>query len=419
MPEVEKSEQVLGTDRRVAVLAFARMADAVGNSFLIIVLPLYVASGAVSGKVFGLSEALISGLVLALFGLVSSAAQPFTGRFSDRAGKRKAFVLVGLLVLSAANFSFSLAGSYVSLFALRALQGLGAAFTITASVALVNELSAAHSRGGNMGIYNSFRLVGFGAGPLAAGALIEGEPYAFFGGLELSGFEAAFYVAAFCALLSALLVTLLVEDPEDTRPTTRKIALSIRSTEPGYFLDPIFTLGLSTLVMSLCIALLSSIEPIVNSRLGQGPFLFAIQFASFIGALAITQPLVGKASDRSGRKVFIMVGLLGLIPTTLAQGLVATPGQMIAARVLQGISGAMVFAPSLALAGDLAKKGQSGAQLSVLTVAFGFGIAAGQIISGFLVRYGFVVPFASGAVLAAVGAGLVWTQIEEPAPLAR
>ena len=43
------------------------------------------------------------------------------------------------------------------------------AFTIVGSVALVSELSPAGGRGRNMGVYNSFRLFGFGAGPLAAG----------------------------------------------------------------------------------------------------------------------------------------------------------------------------------------------------------------------------------------------------------
>jgi hypothetical protein len=46
-------------------------------------------------------------------------------------------------------------------------------------------------------------------------------------------------------------------------------------------------------------------------------------------------------------------------------------------------------------------------------MAFGFGVAFGPLSSGFLVRFGFVVPFAFGAVLAAVGAVLVWTQVEE------
>jgi len=51
-----------------------------------------------------------------------------------------------------------------------------------------------------------------------------------------------------------------------------------------------------------------------------------------------------------------------------------------------------VFAPSLALAGDLAREGESGTTLSVLTMGFGFGVAVGPLASGWLVGFGFVVP---------------------------
>jgi MFS family permease len=73
----------------------------------------------------------------------------------------------------------------------------------------------------------------------------------------------------------------------------------------------------------------------------------------------------------------------------------------------------MVFAPSLALAGDIANEGSSGTTLSVLTMAFGFGVAAGPLLSGFLVSFGFHVPFTLAAGLALLGTGLVVTQIEE------
>jgi MFS family permease len=384
-----------------------------GNSFLIIVLPLYIASAAVDSAALGLSESLATGLVLALFGLVSSPMQPLAGRLSDRAGRRTAFVIGGLLILAAANAAFLLAGSYLALFGIRAAQGLAAALTITAGVALVNELSAGQGRGSNMGIYNSFRLVGFGAGPLAAGAIIEAGPYRL-AGVDVSGFQATFVLSALLALVSAGLVALLVRDPAATKPTTRRLALRIRARAGDRgVLDSIFSLGLATFIMSSCIALLSAIEPAVNARLGQGPVLFAVQFATFIGALAAAQPFIGRISDRVGRRAFIVWGLVALVPTTLAQGLVATPGQMIAARFLQGLAGAAIFAPALALAGDLAAEGQSGAQLSVLTTAFGLGIAFGQIASGFFVRYGFVVPFAFGAAMALVGAAVVRTQVAE------
>ncbi|ELY61259.1 major facilitator superfamily protein [Natronolimnohabitans innermongolicus JCM 12255] len=78
-------------DRRVLALACARMADGIGNSFLIIVIPLYVASDVVSGATFGLSEAMIIGIILSLFGFVNSSVQPLTGRFSDRLGRRKLY----------------------------------------------------------------------------------------------------------------------------------------------------------------------------------------------------------------------------------------------------------------------------------------------------------------------------------------
>jgi MFS family permease len=46
-------------------------------------------------------------------------------------------------------------------------------------------------------------------------------------------------------------------------------------------------------------------------------------------------------------------------------------------------------------------------------MAFGLGVAAGPLASGFLVASGFVVPFAVGALLALCGLVLVWTQVEE------
>jgi MFS family permease len=402
---------MLGTDRRVVVLALARMADAMGNSFLIVVLPLYIESGFVSGSTFGLTISVVTGLVLSMFGLLNSLLQPFTGRLSDRTGRRKVYVVAGLVVLTASNFAFSLAGDYLSLLVIRMVQGIGVAFTVTATIALVNELSTAEDRGGNLGVFNTFRLVGFGAGPLVAGALVEGGPYVL-GGLALNGFETAFYVAAAAALLSTLLVQALVADPERTTAAAGE-DLSFDVRGEGQALDPVFTLGLATLFMATGVALFSTIQPEINARLDQSAAEFGIQFSAFVGGLVITQVPVGRASDRYGRKPFIVAGLLLLVPIVAVQGFVTTTLQMTALRFLQGIAAAMVFATSLALAGDLAKEGQSGTTLSVLTMAFGLGTAFGPLSSGVLIRYGFAAPFLFGAALAALGVVLVASQVEE------
>ncbi|MDY7083396.1 MAG: MFS transporter, partial [Halobacteria archaeon] len=189
--------------------------------------------------------------------------------------------------------------------------------------------------------------------------------------------------------------------------------LSIDVFGKDHLLDPIFTLGVVTLFVIISISLLSTIEPQVNARLDQTTTMFGIQFAMFVLAQILLVAPLGAASDRYGRRPFLVAGLILLIPTTLAQGLVTTPLQMVVARFVQGAAGAVVFAPSLALAGDLAGEGESGTKLSVLTMAFGLGTALGPLSSGVLVQFGYIVPFAFGSLLAAIGAVLIYTQVEE------
>lgn len=399
--------------RPVLALGFARMVDAVANSFLVVVLPLFIADLGSAADLLGLAPSAATGVILAVFGITNAALQPFAGRISDLVGRRRIFVIAGLLGISVLNALYLVADGTVDLLLIRAGQGVTVAFTVTASVALVNELSTRGNRGGNMGSYNALRLVGFGSGPLVAGFVVEGGPYTL-AGVDVSGFDAAFLVAVVAALLGSLLVALLVREPERVEERDREVRIPLRAPPgSGRRLHTIAALGITTLVMAICIAVLAPMEPQVNARLDQDARWFGIQFGAFILSVAGVQPIVGRLSDRHGRRGFILWGLVLLIPTTLAQGLAATPWQMLVARIAQGVSGAMVFSTALALAGDHAQRGQSGAQLSILTMSFGLGLAGGQLTGGFLVQYGYLTPFAFGSVLAVGAALLVWSEVVE------
>ncbi|WP_152041232.1 MFS transporter [Salinigranum salinum] len=410
---------VLGTDRRVLTLGIARMADALGNSFLIVVLPLFIASGRVSlagiagvrlgvGPVsFLVTESLLIGVVLSLFGFLNSFSQPFTGRLSDRTGRRRVYILFGLGLLAVASAAYLVVTSYWLVLVLRALQGLAAGFTIPSTVALVNELATSDDRGGNFGVFNTLRLIGFGFGPIVAGVVIE-----------TVSVDAAFAVAVVGALVSFLLVVILVEDPERTEASAAD-DLSVAVRGEGSFLDPVFALGIGTFCMAIGIALFATLEGQVNERLSQGTFLFGVQFGAVVIANVVFQIPVGRASDRVGRRPFLLAGFLLLIPSVAAQGFVTDSLLMVVARFVQGAAVAMVFAPSLALAGDLAGEGESGTTLSVLTMAFGLGVAFGPLLSGFLERFGFAVPFVFGAVLAVLAFVITYSQVDETVTDAR
>jgi MFS family permease len=410
-------------DARILSLAIARMVSALANSFLVVVLPLYIGSGAVrlpaitgaTATAFGVgidvSVELLIAIVLSLFGFLNSLSQPLTGSVSDRTGRRKVFLLFGLGLVATGSAGYLVFTDYLLVLAMRGLQGVGAAFSIPIAVALVNELSDSTERGNNFGLFNTFRLLGFGIGPLVAGVVVASGPYGLLG-RSVSGFDAAFLVAVVGAAVSFGLVSLLISDPEPTETASEGLSVRVRGDDG--LLDPVFALAMATIVMALSIALYAPLANVINERLNQGSFLYSVQFGASILANVLFQLPIGRLSDRYGRRPFLVAGFLLLLPTTLAQGLVTSSNAMIIARFLQGVAVAAVFAPSLALAGDLAREGASGSTLSLLTMGFGLGIASGILMAGVLVSFGFVVPFAVATGAGAVGLGLIVTQVAEP-----
>lgn len=409
-------------DRRIIYLSVARAVESFGVSFLIIILPIYIASDVIQieallgNTLFGVSftEELLIGIALSATALVSSVLQPFGGRLSDLYGQRKNIVLVGLLLLTVTLPLYLIVDSYEFLVLLRLVQGLSGALIIPSAASLVNDIASESSiKGESFGIFNSLRLVGFGLGPFVAGSIISFGPYSLL--VTLSGVEAAFMFGIVTSLLSLFIVLFFVTEPDSTaeeKSDAKEQNLTEILTNQSF--RPILVLGLGSLLMAASIAVFATLENAINTRLNQTSLLFGLQFSTAILANVIGQPLIGRYSDQYGRKLFLLVGFVILIPAITVQGFVTTPIQMIIARLFQGVAVACVFAPSLALAGEIAKKGQSGVSISVLTASFGFGIAIGPVTSGFLYSLGTLsTPFIFSGVSAVLGLVLVFIFVPE------
>ncbi|MDF1501020.1 MAG: MFS transporter [Anaerolineales bacterium] len=384
-----------GINREIAALSIARLADAMGNSILVVIIPLYV----VKLSTPSIPESLLVGLLISVYGFVFTILQPFTGAMSDRLDRRKAFILGGLIVMAVSTFSFNFATSFTHLIIIRTLQGLGVALTVPASLAVLAEGTSRQSRGGSMGFYTTLRMVGFAIGPLLGGYLQVRH-----------GFQSAFLAGTALLIVGAVLVQFWVHD----RPARTEKVIRYRILDRRLLGDGIVYLGIAMFLMASAFSMMAALENEFNLRLQQTALGFGIAFSALTVSRLIFQLPFGRVSDLIGRRPIIIAGLIALAPATALLGYVTSTLQLTGARAFQGLATAAIAAPAFALAGDISIRGGEGQQMSILAMGFGLGIAAGPIIAGSLAVIRFELPFLVGALLCLVGAWIVYGHVPEP-----
>lgn len=389
-------EQHLGANRTVLALSFARLADAVGNSILIVILPIYVAE---LPRSLSVPDSVLVGVLISLFGIVNAAAQPLAGALADRFGHWKGWVQAGLVVMAACTLGFLAADRYLYLVVLRSLQGIGFAFTLPASLAILKTVTAATVRGGAMGVFTTFRMIGFSVGPLLGGWLHV-----------RFGFDAVFWVGAGLVALGVLAVQVWVDEPEKDRSGGPPV---FRLFDRSLYEPALVALGFASFVMASGIVMMSALENELNAKLGQTALGFGVAFSALTITRVIFQVPLGRLSDRTGRRPLVIGGLLLLGPATAGLGFAATTLQLTLVRLVQGLATAAIVAPGFALAGDLARAGGEGRQMSVLTLGFALGIAFGPLLAGFLGVVSFELPFILGGAAALVAAWVVVRWVPE------
>jgi MFS family permease len=388
----------IGVNKVVLALSMARMGDAIGNSILYIIIPLYVAS--LPAPFLPFSEPVRTGFLIALYGLVTALFQPIAGAMSDRLCRRKLFIQAGLVILAGSTLLFVLANTFTDLLILRTLQGFGVALDIPALLAIMTVATKKETMGGSMGVFTTARMAGFAIGPLIGGFLYE-----------IYGFDVPFFVATGFVILAIILVQAWVKEvPCEIPPEGKGVAVLFNRS---LLTAGIVGLAFATFTMASAFSMMTTLEPQINERLHQSAFAFGIAFSSLTIALLIAQIPLGRLSDRIGRKPLIAVGLVIIAPFTALIGFVTSTAQLVAVRVIMGVASAGIAAPGFALAGDIAKKGSEAQQLAIVTMGFGLGIAVGPLIAGFLVSTFFALPFIIGGLMALAGAIVVWRFVPE------
>jgi MFS family permease len=394
-----QSLEKIGANKVVLALSAARMGDAVGNSILFVIIPLYVAK--LPAPWFPLPETVRAGLLISLYGLVNALLQPFAGAMVDRLNRRKVFIQCGLILMGVSTFAYIFASRFTDILVLRILQGVGLALTIPASMAIMATSTDRKSRGGSMGVFSTSRMLGLSVGPLIGGYLYDHF-----------GFNAAFYAGTAFVVLGIILVQLWIKET--------RVPVSTFSKRPAFkvidreLLTPgIVGAGLAIFIMAAAFSMVTPLEKEFNIRLHESAFSFSIAFSAVMFSRLLFQIPVGRLSDRLGRRPLIIAGLILMAPVTALLGEAGTTLHLIGLRAVQGIGSAGVVAPAMALAADLSTSGGEGRQMSITTMGFSLGISVGPLLAGILAVFSFRLPFIIVGIMLLIGVWIVHRYVPE------
>ncbi|MFZ4721170.1 MAG: MFS transporter [Ilumatobacteraceae bacterium] len=138
-------------------------------------------------------------------------------------------------------------------------------------------------------------------------------------------------------------------------------------------------------------------------RFGASGYAVGWLFATFSLAQLVFAPLLGRLSDRIGRKPVIIISLIGTALGSFVTGAAGALWVLFLGRFIDGASGASLSVAQAAVA-DIAEPAQRPKLVGMLGAAFGVGFVLGPAIGGLAALGGPHVPFYVAGTLAAINA---------------
>ena len=160
-----------------------------------------------------------------------------------------------------------------------------------------------------------------------------------------------------------------------------------------------FTVALDLVGFGIVVPILG----VYAKRYGASGYAVGWMFATFSLAQLVAAPLLGRLSDRIGRKPVIIISLLGTAVGSFVTGAAGALWVLFLGRAIDGASGASLSVAQAAVA-DMATPEQRPKLVGMLGAAFGIGFVFGPAIGGLAALGGPHVPFYVAAALATVNA---------------
>jgi DHA1 family multidrug resistance protein-like MFS transporter len=352
---------------------FARLSYALARSPVLPLFALYLGAGPEAiGFAVGIST--VTGI---FFKLPS-------GALSDVIGRKKT-MLIGLVVFAVMPFTYLLVKDYQLLIVIRFVHGLATAVYGPVSMAVVADVAGA-KKGEMLSWFSSVTIIGNLLGAPLGGFILHSSPGA--GGPTLGDFQTAYILSGFAGLMSLVLAFGVLRDGRKVekhnglKEAYRKFISGIKEVMSDRRV--VVTSGMEGL-QNMTVGALEAFLPIYAVKVaGLNEFQAGLLWGVQVVITILSKPVMGRTSDRYGRKPLITAGLVlcafsfGAIPLLKDFYLLAI------AAVFFGLGESFVTSSSAALVADVCKEKHFGTAMGTFGTIFDIGHATGPILAGFL-----------------------------------
>ncbi len=153
----------------------------------------------------------------------------------------------------------------------------------------------------------------------------------------------------------------------------------------------LFSIILVVFIDLLGFSLILPLLPYYASSFNASPFVTGLLVASYAAAQLVGAPLLGRFSDRYGRRPILLISVFGTFLGFLLLGFASTLWMLFAARLIDGVTGGNISVAQ-AYISDVTDEKDRSKGLGLIGAAFGLGFIIGPVAGGFLSQFGYGVP---------------------------
>jgi DHA1 family tetracycline resistance protein-like MFS transporter len=174
----------------------------------------------------------------------------------------------------------------------------------------------------------------------------------------------------------------------------------------------LFSILLVVFIDLLGFSLILPLLPYYAETFNASKFTTGLLIAVYALMQLIGAPILGRLSDRFGRRPILLISVFGTFLGFLLFGFATTLWMLFAARILDGITGGNLSVAQ-AYISDVTDAENRSKGLGLIGAAFGIGFIVGPVTGGFLSQFGYNVPAFVAAGLSLLNLILIYAWLPE------